>query len=80
MLDEAKAVAGQKDVYVDGGALIRSALEASLIDEVVVTIIPYILGEGRALFAGSPHAHRLRLLNSRDIGAGMVQLTYQPMR
>jgi dihydrofolate reductase len=80
LIDEAKAVAGERDVYVDGGALIRSALDAELIDEMTVTMIPIVLGEGIPLFAGASRQHRLELLGARDIGGGLVQLRYRPRR
>jgi dihydrofolate reductase len=52
LLTQAKESAGDKDVYLDGGRLIRSALEEGLVDELIVTQIPVILGEGIPLFAG----------------------------
>ena len=36
----AKAAAGERDVYVDGGTLIRSALDAHLVDEITLTLVP----------------------------------------
>jgi dihydrofolate reductase len=76
LIAQAKRAAGARDVYIDGGALIRSALDAGLIDEVVITVIPTVLGKGLPLFAGVTQRHRLSLRTSRPIGAGMVQLTY----
>lgn len=72
----AKAAAGERDVYVDGGALIRSLLDADLIDELTVTIVPVVLGAGLPLFAGCTRRHALDLVSSRPIGGGLVQLTY----
>ncbi len=74
----AREAASARDVYIDGGALIRAALDANLVDELVVTMIPMILGAGRPLFAGVADRHALELLSSRPIGAGMVQLVYKP--
>lgn len=77
LVRQAKATAGDRDVYLDGGALIRSAMEAGLIDEVTVTVIPVILGEGRPLFAGLAERRALELLGSRSIGGGFVELRYR---
>lgn len=45
-----------KDVVVSGGAsVIRQALAAGLVDELVVSVAPLILGRGKALFAGLDH-------------------------
>jgi dihydrofolate reductase len=80
VIAEARRIAGDRDVYVDGGALIRSALDAELIDEVTVTVIPIVLGAGIPLFAGAARRHRLELLGSRPIGGGLVELRYRPRR
>ncbi|MDH5671644.1 MAG: dihydrofolate reductase family protein [Myxococcales bacterium] len=76
LLDEAQRAAGDKDVYLDGGALIRAALDAGRIDEITVTVLPIILGAGLPLFAAALARHTLGLESSREIGAGLVQLRY----
>ena len=65
-------------VYLDGGALIRSFLDAHLIDELTVTIVPVILGAGIPLFAGVAGRHRLRLVAAQPYPSGLVQLHYRP--
>ena len=76
---QARASAGGRDVYLDGGALIRSALDAGLVDALIVTVIPVILGAGRPLFAGLSQRQALALDSVRPIGAGLVQLRYAPI-
>ena len=49
-LREAKAAAGEKYVNVLGAATARSCLEAGALDEVVVSIVPVLLGDGVRLF------------------------------
>ena len=78
MVAEAKRVADGRDVYLDGGELIRSALDVDLIDELTVTMVPIVLGAGRSLFAGVGNRHDLELVSHRPIGAGLVQLVYVP--
>jgi dihydrofolate reductase len=52
----ATATAEGKDVAVSGGAdVIRQALAAGLVDELVLSVAPVILGRGRALFDGFDH-------------------------
>ncbi len=41
---------GVQHVYVDGGKTIQGFLSEELVDEVTVTVIPVILGEGIPLF------------------------------
>jgi dihydrofolate reductase len=80
VVEEAKRRAGSRDVYIDGGALIRAALDAGLIDELTVTVIPMVLGRGLPLFAGVERACALSLQSQRAIGGGLVQLVYAPKR
>jgi dihydrofolate reductase len=58
----ARQAAGDRDVYLDGGALVRSALEAGLVDELTCTVVPVALGRGRPLLAGL--AGRLELAHA----------------
>lgn len=76
MIAEARRVAGERDVYIDGGALFRSALEADLVDELTLTVVPIVLGAGIPLFAGAARK-KLSFVSSREIGAGMVQVRYR---
>jgi dihydrofolate reductase len=53
-LEGARAAAGDKDVFVMGGAeTIREALRAGVLDELWITISPVILGAGKPLFDGT---------------------------
>lgn len=65
-------------VYLDGGALIRSFLDESLIDELTITVVPVVLGDGLPLFAGSSRRHSLRLVAATPYPSGLVQLRYVP--
>jgi dihydrofolate reductase len=53
---KAKEIAGDRDVGLNGGQIARQALEAGLLDEIGVDLVPVILGAGTPLFAdlGSP--------------------------
>lgn len=76
MVTDAKTVAAGKDVYVDGGQLIRHVLDAGLVDELILTIVPQILGDGVPLFAGVTKRHELELVSAHEAGRGMMELTY----
>ena len=50
-LEQAKAAAGNKDIMVAGGArAIQQYLKAGLLDEIHLTLVPVLLGEGIRLF------------------------------
>jgi dihydrofolate reductase len=80
VVSEALDVAQGRDVYIDGGALIRSALALDLVDRLTVSVVPVVLGKGIPLFAGLPKKVPLRLSSSRPIGSGLVELVYEVPR
>ena len=47
---KAKEVAGDKNVGVNGGQMARQCLEAGLLDEVGVELVPVVLGGGKTLY------------------------------
>eukprot|EP00553_Chaetoceros_curvisetus_P007273 CAMPEP_0204619564 /NCGR_PEP_ID=MMETSP0717-20131115/5891_1 /ASSEMBLY_ACC=CAM_ASM_000666 /TAXON_ID=230516 /ORGANISM="Chaetoceros curvisetus" /LENGTH=186 /DNA_ID=CAMNT_0051633583 /DNA_START=535 /DNA_END=1095 /DNA_ORIENTATION=+ len=64
-----------KDVYVDGGNVVQQALQGNVVQEMTLTIIPIVLGEGRALFEQVP-MQRLSLVQTSSNSKGMTQVTY----
>ncbi len=52
-LDQARAAAGDQDIRLGGGVnTIRQYLQAGLIDELHIAIVPVLLGKGEHLLAG----------------------------
>lgn len=52
-LDQARAAAGDRDVYLMGGGdVIRQALNSGRVDELSIVIAPFVLGGGKRLFDG----------------------------
>jgi hypothetical protein len=50
-LEQARAAAGEKDVSVGGGAsVVQQYLSAGLLDEVLISVVPVLLGGGARLF------------------------------
>jgi dihydrofolate reductase len=47
---QAKAVAGEKDVAVMAATIVQQCIGAGLLDEIVVNLVPVLLGEGVRLF------------------------------
>ncbi|NKX55823.1 dihydrofolate reductase family protein [Arthrobacter mobilis] len=72
------ADAGEKDVWVvGGGPLAGQYLEAGLLDEMILTLIPVTLGRGKPLLPVSTAASPAELLGTRTIGGSMVELRYR---
>jgi dihydrofolate reductase len=51
-LASARAAAGDKDVGIFGSSLSRQCLEAGLLDEIVIHLVPVLLGGGVRLYGG----------------------------
>jgi dihydrofolate reductase len=68
---------GFKKIYVDGGKTIQSFIRAELIDEIILTQIPILLGKGISLFGEVTKDVRLKLLNSKSYSTGFVQSKYE---
>jgi dihydrofolate reductase len=62
---------------VGGGALITEFLNYNLIDEMIISIIPIILGEGIPLFPNKPIESSWKLIKTEAFETGVVNLTYQ---
>lgn len=73
ILDEALAEAGERDVYVDGGRLVQQALAAGRVDELIITMVPVLLGRGIRLFSELASPMPLRFAPPETYGT-MVQL------
>lgn len=71
---------GTKHLYIDGGKTIQGFLEAGLIDEMTITIIPILLGEGIPLFGPLSSDILLELQDSQRFSNGFVQNRYKVLR
>ena len=80
-LEQAKAVAGEKDVCIAGGANIaQQFLRAGLIDEIRIHLVPVLLGGGLRLF-DHLDAGRIDLQPTRVIeAAGVTHLRFQVLK
>lgn len=74
LVASARATAGDRDVYVDGAAMVRAALAAGVLDHLVITVVPTALGGGIALLAGLPAPRELTVEKVARFGEGFVQL------
>lgn len=67
-----------KDIWlVGGGQVITAFLEEGLIDEMIITKIPIILGEGIPLFPGKPPETHFVLSDAIKYGDQVVNLHYK---
>lgn len=80
VLVERLGAEGAKRAYVDGGAVIGQFLAAKLVDDLTVSVIPILLGEGAPLAPALGGDVRLELVEHRAFESGLVQLRYRPRK
>ena len=67
---------GYKHVYLDGGKVIQSFIRAGLVDDMIVTQIPILIGSGRSLFGELEKDVHLRHEWTKTWDNGFVQSKY----
>jgi dihydrofolate reductase len=70
------AARGVRHVYVDGGITIQGFLRAGLIQRLIITRIPVLLGAGIPLFGALQRDVALRHVGTRQYASGLVQSEY----
>jgi dihydrofolate reductase len=68
---------GLKNLYIDGGTLIQSFLSEDLIDELIITTIPVLLGGGIPLFGKLKKSLKFRFLKSEVLNNYLVKSYYK---
>jgi dihydrofolate reductase len=77
-LERAKEAAGEKDVWLAGGAnVVQQYLAAGLLDELDLSVVPVLLGDGERLFENlGAEPPELTLEDVVD-GPGVAHLRYR---
>jgi len=70
------AARGSKHLYVDGGITIQRFLVAGLIQRLIITRVPVLIGSGIPLFGALPHDIALQHVATRQYSSGLVQSEY----
>jgi len=77
---KAQEIAGDKNVGLNGGQIARQALQAGLVDEVHIDLVPFILGAGTPFFPdleGAPYELEQRAIRPSQ---GVVHITYDVVK
>jgi len=70
-----------KDIWLmGGGELARDFLQADLVDELYLGIVPVLLGEGIPLFPSGFPRRNFALVENKTYGRGMIALKYRRVR
>lgn len=79
-LDQAREAAGEKDVFIGGGAeTINQYLAAGVVDEIELHVVPILLGGGKRMFEGVGPDLRLEQLRAVE-APGVTHLSYRVVR
>jgi dihydrofolate reductase len=70
------AASGAHQLYVDGGITIQGFLRAGLIQRLIITRVPVLIGDGVPLFGTLPRDVRLRHVATRHYPSGLVSSEY----
>ena len=68
---------GAHHLYIDGGITIQKFLRAGLIQRLIITRVPVLIGVGVPLFGALPRDVRLRHIATRHYASGLVQSEYE---
>ncbi|MDP2188710.1 MAG: dihydrofolate reductase family protein [Sphingobacteriaceae bacterium] len=78
LVQRLKSNNSQKHIFCDGGAeVVHQLLAAQLIDEIILSVVPVLLGAGTRLFKEGRPQQLLELLSSKSFESGLVQLHYR---
>ncbi|WP_341665736.1 dihydrofolate reductase family protein [Vibrio sp.] len=67
---------GFSDLYIDGGVTIQNFLKEDLIDEMVITRFPILLGDGAPLFGELKNPLNFKVTKNEVLLETLVQTTY----
>ena len=77
LINDLKSIPG-KNIFIDGGAeIVNAALRLKLVDELVISTIPILVGNGTKLFNDDRPEQMLKLLSVKQFDTGLIQSHYQ---
>jgi len=68
---------GWRRAYVDGGQIIQSFIQDGLIEDMTITLVPILIGEGCRLFGEIDKDIDLELIDTTSFPSGLIQTRYK---
>jgi dihydrofolate reductase len=68
---------GVAHAYIDGGITIQRSLRAALVDRLIITRVPVLIGSGIPLFGAVESDIQLTHVATRQYASGLVQSEYE---
>ncbi|GAB2796017.1 dihydrofolate reductase family protein [Rhabdobacter roseus] len=67
-----------KNIFCDGGAeIVNELLKNNLLDELMISVIPVLIGNGTRLFKDDRPEQKIKLINVKTFDTGLTQLHYK---
>lgn len=79
-IKKAQEIAGNKDVVIGAPSVVKQALNAGLLDEIHIDLVPLLLGKGIRLFDSLEIAPTDLRLDDIKLSAGVVHMTFTIIR
>jgi dihydrofolate reductase len=67
---------GAYNLYIDGGITIQRFLRAGLVQRLIITRVPVLIGDGIPLFGALPRDVKLRHISTQPYASGLVKSEY----
>ena len=71
------AAGGARHAYIDGGITVQQFLRAGLIQRLIITRVPVLVGQGIPLFGSLPQDVKLRHVSTQAYASGLVKSEYE---
>lgn len=68
---------GIQHIYVDGGETVQRFIRANLVQRLIITRVPVLIGTGIPLFGAVPCDIPLRHIATKQYASGLVQREYE---
>jgi dihydrofolate reductase len=80
LVDEIRRSKGKNIWLMGGGEIARDFLQADLVDEIHLGIVPVLLGEGLPLFPSGFPQRNFGLMENKSFSRGLISLKYKRLR
>jgi dihydrofolate reductase len=71
------AASGAQHAYIDGGITVQQFLRAGLIQRLIITRVPVLIGQGIPLFGSLPQDVKLQHVTTQTYASGLVKSEYE---
>jgi dihydrofolate reductase len=79
-VEQAREAAVGRDVVLMGASMVQQCLRAGLLDEIIINLVPVLLGDGVRLFEAGDSGDYELVIDSDIAAPGVTHLTYRVVR